>query len=495
MTAKPPAAPLSNVAPAPWSTWSAGERESFFEAIARHRQAAWRVTLASGTANTVVAVIVATLMAPLFYGTLALALDVINIAVPAPNLIASIMSALGPAMDAPETISVGRWLQLLVFAAIPGLIWMGVVVLSLRRMLRLSASFDAGEMAARAPNVTVLAEQQFGNVIGEMAIAANIPPPRVLIVDRPVQNAAVFGRDEQHATVVISQGLLERLDRAEMQGIAAHLIGSIANADMGIGLRAAVTISLFSLVAYLGTVLVKGTGAFRKLARILRAAVMPTAAGARELAMELADPFADTDPPESKPESPVPSSGPQTPWEKVRPFLWLPLAGPLVMSGFFGGVVSLFVLGPLLALAWRQRKYMADATAVRLTRDPNTLSEALQKMSAAGDGVAFAPWTAHLSVVQLGHSQSKLMGGGAVPMFPSLERRLRALGKLGAQMTTAPRKMPLRVVLIIGPLFAIVAVLVAIMLPLMVWLSLALTMLMTALPLGIVHALLRWIGH
>ena len=83
----------------------------------------------------------------------------------------------------------------------------------------------------------------------------------------------------------------------------------------------------------------------------------------------------------------------------------------------FTGIVSLFLLGPLLSLAWRQRKYMADATAVRLTRDPNTLAEPLEKMQ--GSSSAFAPWAAHLSVVSRLGARG-LMSNSAVPMFPSI---------------------------------------------------------------------------
>ncbi len=42
-------------------------------------------------------------------------------------------------------------------------------------------------------------------------------------------------------------------------------------------------------------------------------------------------------------------------WQKIRPYLWLPLGGPLVMTGFLGAIVNLFILGPLLSRAWRQR--------------------------------------------------------------------------------------------------------------------------------------------
>jgi Zn-dependent protease with chaperone function len=476
-----------------WTAWTSTERESFFNAIARHRRAAWRVTCASMASNVLTGLVVAILMAPLFYATLILLLDIINLAIPMPNLAASVFTVVESVTDAPETVPASTWLQLAAWAALPGLVWMAVVIVALRRMLQVSAMFDSGEIAARAPNVEVLAQQRFANVVAEMAIAANLPQPRVLVVERSVLNAAVFGRDEQHATIVASQALLERLNRDEMQGVAAHLIGSIANGDMAIGLRAAVTISLFGLIARLGTVPVNGEGAAGRLARIFRDTLVPTAKGARRLAAELADPFADP-----SRDAPKQKTTPQaeTRWEKIRPFLWMPLAGPLVITGFFGGIVSSFVLGPLLAFTWRARKYMADATAVRLTRDPDTLGQALDEMGKAGSGAAFAPWTAHLSVVNLGAGQASLLGGGVVPMFPSVDRRLRALKKLGAQFKyeRAPQQIPLRVLLIVTPLSIIAGLLIAVVLPLLVWVSLALTMLFTALPVGALHVFLRWLA-
>ena len=81
------------------------------------------------------------------------------------------------------------------------------VLNALRRVLTLSMSFDSSELVARAPDPTVLAEQRFGNVVGEMAIAAALPPPRVFIVDSPIVDAVAFGTDERHSTIVISQGL------------------------------------------------------------------------------------------------------------------------------------------------------------------------------------------------------------------------------------------------------------------------------------------------
>jgi len=271
----------------------------------------------------------------------------------------------------------------------------------------------------------------------------------------------------------------------------------------------------------------------RNLTQIVVATLLPTTARARKLVMELASPFDDEEEKAAAERnrgasdsagagasvrrdeslaagpnaaaSPAASAAPSfitnpraaltARWQKIRPYLWLPLAGPLVMTGFLGAIFNLFVLGPLLSLAWRQRKYMADATAVRLTRDPDTLAGALDKVTGAR-GSPLAPWAAHMSVADHGGHQAGVFGRNAVPMFPSIDRRLRALGAMGAHITRAARpQLSLRAWLLIAPLLAILAVLVAILFPLLIWLSLALTMLFTGMPFAIVHALLRWLGH
>jgi Zn-dependent protease with chaperone function len=503
-----------------WAAWTPAERESFFDAIARHRRAAWRVTFATRVINLAVALIVAVLMSPLFYGALALLLDLLNLVIPAPNLVPGIGHTLDGIINAPEKVSVGHWVQFVALAALPGLVWMAFVLNAMRRVLGLCMAFDSAELSARPPDPTVLAEQRFGNVVAEMAIAANLPQPRVFVAHSAAVDAVAFGMDEQHSTIVISQGLLDLLNRAQMEGVAANLIASIADGDMKIGVRAALSVSLFALITRLGN-LVTQSHARRNLTQIVVATLLPTRARARKLVMELASPFDDE--PEDK-EAAANSRGPgpganaspgsnarhsaaapsiitnpraalAARWEKIRPYLWLPLAGPLVMTGFLGAIFNLFVLGPLLSLAWRQRKYMADATAVRLTRDPDTLAGALNKVTGAR-GAPLAPWAAHMSVADHSGHQAGVFGSSAVPMFPSVDRRLRALGAMGAHITRAARpQMPLRAWLFIAPLLAIMAVLVAMLFPLLIWLSLALTMLFTGMPFGIVHVLLRWLGH
>jgi Zn-dependent protease with chaperone function len=481
-----------------WADWTPAERESFFDAIARHQRAAWRVTFVTRIVNLVVVLIVAVLMSPLFYGTLALLLDLLNLVVPAPNLVPSIGHALDHALNAPQKMSVADWVQLCFMAALPGLVWMAFVLNALRRVLGLCMSIDSSDLTARALDPTVLAEQRFGNVVSEMAIAANLPQPRVLVANSPVVDAVALGMDEQHCTVVVSQGLLALLNRAQMEGVAANLIASIADGDMKIGVRAALSLCLFSLISRLGS-LVSKTHARQNLIQIVIATLLPTTTSARKLITELASPFENE--PDEKPDpsaqatAAAPAGWLTGRWQKIRPLLWLPLAGPLVITGFLGAIFNLFVLGPLLSLAWRQRKYMADATAVRLTRDPDTLSGALEQMTNQR-GAPLTPWAAHMSVADHAGRQTGVFGSSAVPMFPSIERRLRALGTMGAHINQPARpKMPLKLWLIAGPLLAVLVVLVAMLFPLLIWLSLALTALFSGLPFGIVHVILRWLGH
>lgn len=296
-------------------------------------------------------------------------------------------------------------------------------------------------------------------------------------------NAAVFGHDEEHATIVVSKGLLARMNRAEMQGIAAHLIASIADGDMRIGERAALTLAFFNLVSRFATIM-GDRGASRSLKDIFKALLLPTRKNVQRLMEEVSAGFKSNDARSTKAE---------TLRDRIAEGVKLVLGGPVIMTGFFGGIVNTAILGPLLAFAWRQRKYMADATAVRLTRDPDTLGSALEKISSAGGGGVLSTWASHLSVSAA--SPRSFLGGTIVPMFPSLERRLRALQKLGA--TLQPRAsigQPLEITVLIAVLYSIAFALLGVLLPMLVLLSMMLSMLFLGLPVGILHLLLRWIG-
>ncbi len=478
-----------------WVPWTAAERESFFDAIARHRRASWRITCACVFAIGVLALVMAVMLSPLLVSLIALVVDVINIVVPMPNVFGRLNDALTPLFDE-RTFSFARLLATAGIAAIPGLLLMGVLVLGLNRALKRSPLFDAGELTGRAPTRSVLAEQRLINVIEEMALAASIPPPQVRIVSGGI-NAAVFGRDESHTTILVGEGLLESLNRSEMQGAVAHLIGSIAGGDMPIGMRTAVTFSFFGLLARLSGVMGDRAG-FYNVARLVRTLIWPTRAGMAHLLRDVADPFSPSSQSKAAPgEKTARNEGTKKNDLTWREWAMMPLMGPVWLSGFLGGMVSTMMLNPLVSFAWRRRKYMADAAAVRLTRDPDTLASMLQKIIGGG-GTGLHEWTLHMAIA--GDRTSKgLLSGSIVSIFPSTARRYRALGRLGAtlQPMDADRRppMPLHLTLVLGALGSIAVGLFLLVIPLIVWLSAALSMLFTMAPAGLLHLLLRALGH
>ena len=78
---------------------------------------------------------------------------------------------------------------------------------------------------------------QLLNVVRELAIAANIPVPTVYLIDDTAPNAFATGRDPAHASIAITTGLLEKLDREELQGVIGHELSHVRNLDIRFSLR------------------------------------------------------------------------------------------------------------------------------------------------------------------------------------------------------------------------------------------------------------------
>jgi heat shock protein HtpX len=69
------------------------------------------------------------------------------------------------------------------------------------------------------------------NIVQEMALASGMPMPKVCVIDDPAPNAFATGRDPKHATVAATTGLLERMNREQLQGVLAHEMSHVANHD------------------------------------------------------------------------------------------------------------------------------------------------------------------------------------------------------------------------------------------------------------------------
>ena len=464
------------------------DREHFLEAITRHRRASWRVTAACAIAVIVLALVVAILMAPLLYCLIALGFDIINFITPMPDLMTRLGNMIDPLVSS-GNVSVGLLLRVGALAALPGLVLMAAATYALRHVWRTSPLFRAGDLPGRPPDRTVLNEERLANVVEEMAIAAGIPVPHIVIVPGGV-NAAACGYDQDHVTILVGEALVASVSREQLEGAIAHLVGSIADGDMTIGLRVTTTLALFGLVAKVGTSF-NDRRTFMQTAKLWRVFVAPTSANTSALLGALGDPFHDEAPTERHASS-APSTGSNSlTW---REWLLMPLMGPVMITGFLAGLVTGFVLEPLVALAWRQRKYMADATAVQLTRNPDSVAAALVVVGDSPKGIA--AWTAHLAVAAGRYQSSGPFGMSIVPIFPSAEKRGKALVRMGAHLAPGARRhLPWPIVLVMTVLFSIVGVLMCVVIYLLVMVSAALSGIFTIMPAAALHFLLRWLSR
>ncbi len=90
---------------------------------------------------------------------------------------------------------------------------------------------------------------QLMNVVREMAVAANVPMPAVYTIDDTAPNAFATGRDPAHASIAITTGLLEKLDREELQGVIGHELSHVRNLDIRFSLVVGVMVGAIAILA------------------------------------------------------------------------------------------------------------------------------------------------------------------------------------------------------------------------------------------------------
>jgi heat shock protein HtpX len=207
-----------------------------------------------------------------------------------------------------------------------------IIAFLLALVMSLSAYFSGDKMVlavSRAKRIEKRDYPQLFNVIEELSVAGGLPMPAVYVIDDTAPNAFATGRDPAHASVAITTGLMQKLSRDELQGVMAHELSHVGNRD------------------------------------ILYATMVGILVGS--IAM-MSDFF-------------------------LRSFFWG--GGRRRRSDGEGGVAGLVLLVVAIALAVlapicakllqlavsRQREYLADASAAKLTRYPEGLASALEKIS------------------------------------------------------------------------------------------------------------------
>ena len=90
---------------------------------------------------------------------------------------------------------------------------------------------------------------QLFNLVEELTMAAGLPMPKVAIVEDPAPNAFATGRDPNHAVIAFTTGILEKMDREQLQGVAAHELAHVANRDTLVSAIAATTAGAIALLS------------------------------------------------------------------------------------------------------------------------------------------------------------------------------------------------------------------------------------------------------
>jgi heat shock protein HtpX len=127
-----------------------------------------------------------------------------------------------------------------------------VVMVVLLAAMALGQLWLSERLALRAMHARVVSAQDAPGLhalVERLAIQADVPMPRVAISDLPVPNAFAMGRSPKHATVCVTSGLLQLLERNELEGVLAHEIGHIRNRDVALMTMASFFASLAALVA------------------------------------------------------------------------------------------------------------------------------------------------------------------------------------------------------------------------------------------------------
>jgi heat shock protein HtpX len=236
--------------------------------------------------------------------------------------------------------------------------------------------------SSRAHEVTAEQEPRLHNLVEGLAIAAGIPKPRVYVVPEQAPNAFATGRDPEHASIAVTQGLLAMMNRVELEGVIGHELAHVLDRDM-----------------LLGTIIATLVGAVVLMSEFLMRSWFWGGFGGRR----------GND-----------SNG-----------------GPATLILFAVGF-ALMVIAPLAGevikrAVSRNREFLADAQGAMLTRYPPGLAAALRKIEASPTAMHSANnATAHLWLSQ----PSRIEGDKLGPMerifatHPPLAERIRRLEEM-----------------------------------------------------------------
>jgi heat shock protein HtpX len=209
--------------------------------------------------------------------------------------------------------------------------WVGVIIAALVAFGMAFFSYYQSDRIALAVSRAQPADEsqykRYHNLVEGLCIAAGLPKPRLYVVEDPAPNAFATGRNPEHAAIAVTTGLLEKMNRVELEGVLAHELSHIKNYDILVTTIAVVAVGAIALIADIG----------------LRFAFW---GGMRD----------------RRDSNNSPLGG-----------IIAILALALIVLAPFAGYLMQFAMS-------RNREYLADASGVQLTRYPPGLISALEKL-------------------------------------------------------------------------------------------------------------------
>jgi heat shock protein HtpX len=131
--------------------------------------------------------------------------------------------------------------------------FIGVIVAGIVATLMTWLSYRSGDKVvlavSRAKEVTHDQEPRLHNIVEGLAIAAGIPKPRVYVIEDPAPNAFATGRDPAHSSIAVTRGLLDKMNRVELEGVIGHELAHVKNRDTLVMAIAATLLGIIVLVS------------------------------------------------------------------------------------------------------------------------------------------------------------------------------------------------------------------------------------------------------
>jgi heat shock protein HtpX len=220
--------------------------------------------------------------------------------------------------------------------------------------------------------------RQLHNIVEEVAIAAGTPKPNVYVIDVDAPNAFATGRNPNHASIAVTRGLLQIMNREELQGVIAHEMSHVRNYD----------ILIMTIVAIIGGLLVLFRDVFLRWGLFGGGRRRDSRSGGGQLGLIL------------------------------------------VVVAIAFAIISPLLIALIRAAISRQREYLADASGALIVRNPYGLSSALKKLGAYQGKLRIASAaTAHMYIANpFGKDRGTSMNLFA--SHPPLAERIQRLEQL-----------------------------------------------------------------